>query len=131
MAQLDQSDIIEIIERNIGRMGDDDGYVRIADEVIARMDGWLSIHEFLPPENQVNPANSVQVLWCDAESDFPEYAQRVGTFWYENPKRQIGRTNAMFDSGSAGAAYVVDPMTNKKRDLYWKLLGPLPNTVQR
>lgn len=93
--------------------------------------GWISIHEEEPPKNPVNPANSVQVQWCDAESDIPEYAQSVGTFWYGTEKMP-----AFFDGGGR-TAFVVDvafTASNKqtrKRDLYWKHLSPMPAPVKR
>lgn len=88
---------------------------------------WISIHEQEPPKNPVNPANSVQVLWCDAETDFPEYAQHVGTYWYPNKK-----TPGMFTAGNGGSTmYIQDIMTHRKRDLYWKPLDSIPQPVKR
>lgn len=87
---------------------------------------WISIHEQLPEPNPINPANSRRLLWCDAESDIPDYAQNVGTFWFCDGKRNPG----MFDGGGS-AAYVWDPITGKARDLYWKYLEPMPKAVKR
>jgi hypothetical protein len=88
--------------------------------------GWISIHEQEPPENPVNPANSVQVLWCDAETDFQDYAQHVGTYWF--PRKT---TPGMFDSGASGCMYIQDTFDRRKRDLYWKHLDPTPKPVKR
>jgi hypothetical protein len=90
-------------------------------------DGWISIHEQLPEQNPDNPANSKRLMWCDADSGLPDYAQHVGTFWFADGKRNPG----MFDGGSGYCEYVFDPNTGKARDLYWKYLGPLPKSVKR
>jgi hypothetical protein len=93
--------------------------------------GWISIHEQDPPKNPHNPANSVQVLWCDADNTDPEYAQKVGCYWYAMPGPGSRTTVGMFDSGGGGAAYTVDIMTGEKRDLYWKAIGSLPKPMKR
>jgi hypothetical protein len=125
MTVLDKDKIITVIERNIGRMGDDAGYERIAEEVVAMASGWISIHDQYPPENPVNSANSVQVLWCDSEDSIPEYAS---VFRYPSKIGYI-KHDGFFDGGGS-SSYVFD-FKGCKRDLYWKYLDPLPNPVKR
>jgi hypothetical protein len=89
---------------------------------------WRSAHEELPPPNEHNPANSVAVIWCDANADDPEYAQHVGRLWYLNP--EIKLSYARFDS-SGESQYLFSPIDGTARDLYWRYPEALPKAVKR
>lgn len=90
--------------------------------------GWTSVHEELPPANEMNEANSIAVLWCNAEADNPEYAQYVGRLWYGDPNNRLNPPR--FDSGSL-SLYLFDVNTGEPRDLYWRYLPELPQPVKR
>jgi len=89
---------------------------------------WRSAHEELPPVNKYNPANSVTVVWCDADAANPEYAQHIGRLWYRDP--DIKMAIARFDSGPI-SQYLISPIDGTKRDLYWRYPEELPKAVKR
>jgi hypothetical protein len=123
MALIDKNTIIEVIERNIGRTGDDDGYERIADEVLEMIEGgWLSIWEHHPDRLEHLDNASIPVIWFDANDNNGLYGQpcvHTGNFYFldDNPRSKPYATYLN------GRTYLSDPSTNEKRDIYWK---PLP-----
>jgi hypothetical protein len=90
--------------------------------------GWISVHEELPPPNPYNPHNSITVIWCDADDDNPDYAQHIGKLWYLNPEVKLSM--ARFDGGNS-SQYISDPNSGVKRDLYWRHPEKIPKPVKR
>jgi hypothetical protein len=93
---------------------------------MSSLNGWISIHEQLPPANDKNPKMSKIVVWCDmTDPDVEKNRHHSGYFVYGTDK-----TPAHFQNGGLGLyQFKLNPSTNKHdtpQALFWREHEALP-----
>jgi hypothetical protein len=103
---------------------------------MTNLNGWISIHDQLPPASARNPQYSAIINWCDMTNNgveanglmkdgFPKNRHHSGYFVYKR-----SNVPAHFQNGGLGInQFAYNPDTKEfdiPQALFWRMPDPLP-----